>query len=113
MDPRYGTTSVQDYLRAFGAPETTVSSRYHGVVVAAWHGSKVLVVSRSAKLRGIADDMGLPQIGDVNSHASLEAGLATAAAVPRERLAAMRDRARRMCDAFFEICANRVRAASP
>jgi hypothetical protein len=28
-----------------------------------------------------------------------------AAAVPRERLYAMRDRARRMCDAFFAICA--------
>ena len=113
MDPSYGTASVPDYLRAFGAPETTVSSRYHGVVVAAWHGSKVLVVSRSAKLRGIADDMGLPQIDDVNSHAALEAGLATAAVVPRERLAAMRDRARRMCDAFFAICANRAQAASP
>jgi hypothetical protein len=113
MDPRYGTATVNDYLRAFGTPETTVSSRYHGVVVAAWHGSKVLVVSRSAKLRGIADDLGLPLIDDMNSHASLEAALATAAAVPRERLAAMRDRARRMCAAFFEICANRERAVLP
>lgn len=105
MDPRYGTASARDYMRAFGTPETTVSSRYHGVVVAAWHGSKVLVISRSAKLRGIADDLGLPLIDDANSHASLEAALATAAAVPRERLHAMRDRARRMCDAFFAICA--------
>ncbi|HYW54908.1 MAG TPA: polysaccharide pyruvyl transferase family protein [Dongiaceae bacterium] len=105
MELRYGTASVQDYMRAFGTPETTVSSRYHGVVVAAWHGSKVLVVSRSAKLRGIADDLGLPQIDDLNSHASLETALATAAAVPRGRLHAMRDRARRMCDAFFELCA--------
>jgi hypothetical protein len=49
--------------------------------------------------------LGLPLIDDLNSHASLETALATAAVVPRERLHAMRDRARRMCDAFFEICA--------
>ena len=97
----YTTCSMQAYLRAFGRPGTTVTSRYHGALVAAWHRSKVLVVSRSAKLRGIAEQLDLPQIAYVRSHSELEEALQTAAIVPRERLELVREKAREMCDTFF------------
>ncbi|HWT06155.1 MAG TPA: hypothetical protein VN224_10395, partial [Xanthomonadales bacterium] len=105
MDTRYASSSIEDYLRAFGAPEVTITSRYHGAVVAAWHGSKVLVVSRSAKLRGIAEELDLPQIERAASPPGLEAATASARPVSRERLREIRERAREMCDAFFEECA--------
>ena len=100
-EAEYASASMRDYLGAFGSPGITVTSRYHGTLVAAWHGSKVLVVSRSAKLRGIAQELDLPQIDGVRSHVELEAALQTARTVPRGRLERLRERARHMCAAFF------------
>ena len=105
MEFDYSTVTIEEYLRAFGAPEVTITSRYHGAVVAAWHGSKVLIVSRSRKLQGVADELALPRIDRVSSHAAMEAALASAAVVPRERLDRLRDRAAAMCDAFFAALA--------
>jgi Polysaccharide pyruvyl transferase len=104
-DLAYATSSTDDYLRAFGAPEATITSRYHGALVAAWHGSKVLAVLRSAKLRGIADDFDLPRIDRIESHPVLEATLASAVEVPLARLRDARARAEAMCEAFFAACA--------
>ena len=104
MEFAYATSSVGDYLRAFGAPEVTVTSRYHAALVAAWHGSKVLVVTRSAKVRGLADELDLAHVDRADSRAALEAGVERAAAVPRERLQDARRRASSICDAFFEEC---------
>lgn len=110
MDADYATSSVDAYLRAFGAPDVTVTSRYHGAIAAAWHGSRVLVVARSDKLRGVADDLGVPCIERIDSHAALEAALATARPVSRKRLHALRDGAQLMCDAFFDVVARAVSA---
>jgi|GEM_PF-1023641 len=107
MDTRYASSSIEDYLRAFGSPAVTITSRYHGAVVAAWHGSKILVVSRSAKLLGVAEELGLPHIDRADSRAALEAAAAAAVSVSRERLHEIRLRARTMCDAFFDECAAR------
>jgi hypothetical protein len=112
MDVAYGTVSTAEYLRAFGTPEVTISSRYHGALVAAWHGSKVLIVSRSMKLQGLADELELPRIDRVTSHAAMEAALASAAAAPRERLYRLRDLAAAMCDAFFAGLVARTAGAS-
>ncbi|MDQ6943515.1 MAG: polysaccharide pyruvyl transferase family protein, partial [Candidatus Eremiobacteraeota bacterium] len=113
MEFDYATSSVDEYLRAFGAPELTVTSRYHGAVVAAWHGSKVLVVTRSAKVRGLADEFDLAHVDRADSYAAMEAGLQRAAVVPRERLQDARRRALTMCDAFFAECrAPRTRVAA-
>lgn len=103
MDADYGVASVKDYLRAFGAPEMVVTSRYHGTLVGAWHGSRVLVVARSAKLCGIAEELGLPQIEGIHSRTQLEAALAQATAVRRDALLGARERARRMCEEFFSV----------
>jgi hypothetical protein len=70
-------------------------------MIAAWHGSRIAVVSRSEKLRGIADELGLPSFERAGPRAALDAALAAAASVPRARLLDLRDRAARMCHAFF------------
>ena len=101
----FATGSVGEYLRAVGAPETMVTSRYHGTLAAAWHRSRIVVVARSPKLRGIAEELGLPQIGCIGSRAHLEAALEQASAVPHNALVHARERAARMCDDFFAACA--------
>jgi len=114
MDVDYSMISIEEYLRAFGAPEVTITSRYHAAVVAAWQGSRVLVVSRSPKLQAVAGELGLVGIDTVSSHLVMESALASAAVVPRDRLLRLRDRADVMCDAFFTHCLDRkARGATP
>jgi polysaccharide pyruvyl transferase WcaK-like protein len=105
MDADYATMPAGDYLRAFGAPAVTVTTRYHGALIAAWHRSRVVVVARSAKLRGIADELGLLAIDRLDSHEALETAIGAARPTRLERLLAARERARAACDAFFEHCA--------
>jgi polysaccharide pyruvyl transferase WcaK-like protein len=113
MEFDYERTSPAEYLRAFGTPNVTITSRYHGAVVAAWHGSAVVVVSRSTKLSGVADELGVPRIERASSAAELKAALEGAVEVPRERLRALRRRAAAMCEAFFDDCAARTAATEP
>jgi hypothetical protein len=67
-----------------------------------------LIVSRSAKLRGIARELGLPHVDRVDSHAALEAALATAVSVAPARLREVHDRALAMCEGFFAFLAART-----
>ena len=108
MDVDYRTSALDDYLRSFGAPEVTITSRYHGALVAAWHDSNVLVVPRSPKLRAIADEFALSQVDRIDSLSALETAVRSAHAAPREHLLAARDRAAVMCVEFFHALTRRL-----
>jgi len=97
----YSTDSLDAFLDNFGAPEIVISTRYHGTLVAAWQGSRVAVIARSAKLRGIAEDLDLPWIDAVASADDLQILIQRARLVSHERLGRLRERAVAMCDAFF------------
>jgi len=97
----YSTDRSIDFLAYFGAPETVVSSRYHGALVAAWHGCRVSVIKRSDKLDGIVSDFEVPAVSRITSAAEFDALAQRAVPVDRARLETLRQRAATMCDAFF------------
>ena len=101
MDVDYRNATIEQFLASFGAPEVTITSRYHGALIAAWHDSKVLVVPRSPKLLGIADEFALGQVDRIDSLTALESLVRNARSVPREQLLAASDRAEAMCAEFF------------
>jgi polysaccharide pyruvyl transferase WcaK-like protein len=108
MDVDYRNATIEQFLDAFGTPEVTITSRYHGALIAAWHDSKVLVVPRSAKLQGIADEFALGQVDRIDSLPALESFVRDARSVPREHLLAARDRAQAMCGEFFRVLGRRL-----
>jgi polysaccharide pyruvyl transferase WcaK-like protein len=101
MPMDYATDSIEGFLTNFGAPQTVLSSRYHGALVAAWHACRLSVIARTEKLDGIVDDFGVPALRRVSHVDELEFLVRNAAPVERTRLEALRDRASAMCDAFF------------
>jgi polysaccharide pyruvyl transferase WcaK-like protein len=114
MQASYSRGTIEEFLRNFGAPETVVSSRYHGALIAAWHGSRVGVIARSEKLLGIAADLGLPSIERIASARDVELLDSSAVQVDATRLAAFYDRAVAMCDAFVAwLGASKVRSWFP
>jgi hypothetical protein len=97
----YATDDIDTFARAFGAPEIVVSSRYHGTLLAAWHGCRVAVVERSGKLKALASDLRLPLRPRI-AHGDLTALAAQAAKADPALLATLADRSRAMCAEFFE-----------
>ena len=97
----YATVSIAAFLRDFGAPEVVISSRYHGALIAAWHGSRLAVVARSAKLNGLATDLGVPQVDRFASATDADSALERATVVSRAQLDTLHERAASMCSAFF------------
>ena len=97
----YSHDSIATFLQRFGAPEVVLSTRYHGALVAAWRGSRVGVIARSAKIRAIADDLDLAVADAISTDGDLEALIARARPAPRERLDAACTKAAAMCADFF------------
>jgi glycosyltransferase involved in cell wall biosynthesis/polysaccharide pyruvyl transferase WcaK-like protein len=97
----YARDDMAAFARAFGAPETVVTSRYHGALIAAWHACRVAVVARTGKLTAIAADLALPARARVGHETDFRALVAEATAVDPARLATLAGRARAMRADFF------------
>lgn len=101
MPMDYSTDTIDGFLGNFGAPERVVSSRYHGALIAAWHGCRLGVIARTEKLDGAAVDLDVPYMRRIQDADELEALANQAVPVERARLRVLCDRANGMCDAFF------------
>jgi hypothetical protein len=101
MPMEYTTDTIEVFLANFGAPETVVSSRYHGALIAAWHGSRLGVIRRADKLDGIMADLDVPHVNRIHHAKELEALAHQARPVDHARLEALRHRAIAMCEEFF------------
>jgi polysaccharide pyruvyl transferase WcaK-like protein len=70
--PDYAVCSMEDMVRPFAECETIISSRYHGLLTAAWLGCKVAAIGRSSKVTALAKSLDVPVIippikpGDLN-----------------------------------------------
>ena len=77
------STSPVDFLKW---PAKVISSRYHGALLAVWIGAKVLIVARSGKLTGLADQFGLPRVNSVSEVSEIISGVSAAATISLDRL---------------------------
>jgi polysaccharide pyruvyl transferase WcaK-like protein len=107
MPLAYATDSLDAFLTNFGTPEAVVSSRYHGALVAAWHGSRLAVIARTAKLHGIVADLEVPALPAIDRADQLLALERDGVRVARVRLESLRARASAMCDEFFRWLGSR------
>ena len=67
-------------------PGTVISSRYHGALLAAWSGSRVMIIARSGKMTGLAQQVGLPAVSSLHDIGGIVSGVAACTPAPRERL---------------------------
>lgn len=111
--PDYAAADVQELLAAWPVCERVICTRYHGSLRAAWSGAKLVVVERSDKLRGLADELGCRRLPALRSAHDLERELTAAERVPAPLLEGLAERAGRACDEFFRrvLCLPAVRAA--
>jgi hypothetical protein len=60
MRPRYHTCSMEELVKPFSECRTVLSSRYHGVLSAAWSGCRVAGIARSSKVKWLCEQLDIP-----------------------------------------------------
>lgn len=58
--PDYETEDISDLIEPINECETILSSRYHGIMAAAWMGCKVGAIARSSKIPPLAKELSIP-----------------------------------------------------
>jgi polysaccharide pyruvyl transferase WcaK-like protein len=91
--PDYAVCSMEDLVRPFAQCETIISSRYHGLLAAAWFGCKVAAIGRSSKVTALARALGVPVIVPPIKRGDLKALEKAAVRVAPERLEEFRQAA--------------------
>ena len=92
--PELPGAPLPEVLARWPSAEWLVTARYHAAIAGAWAGSKVVVVAINEKLRGIAEQLGLPSIPPDAPAAQVSAALERARPVPASVLTAAADAAR-------------------
>ena len=58
--PHYSDGSIYDLIYPICANEIVISTRYHGLLIAAWAGCKVGAIARSSKVKTLANVLNVP-----------------------------------------------------
>ncbi len=82
----YGRASLAEFISGWGRPEVVVSSRYHGALVAAWLGCRVLAIERNDKVAGLVSQLGLSSVQRFDRGVPIIEGIRSCGSVPRARL---------------------------
>lgn len=84
--PDYAHASVPALVRHFEDYATVMSSRYHGLLAAAWAGCRVVALARSSKTSALCEVLGIREIAKPFTEEKLRSGLEGALPVDRHRL---------------------------
>jgi polysaccharide pyruvyl transferase WcaK-like protein len=99
-------TSTRELIDAWPMPATLVSSRYHGLLVGAWAGSRVVAVERNEKLIGGALSLGCERLVSLRDRRLIEDALQKARIVPRPVLCRQAELAESACRHFLSFLAD-------
>lgn len=84
--PPYEDGAIRDLFRPFASCATLLSSRYHGLLAAAWAGRRIGAIGRSSKIIALAEDLEIPIIRLPFEDDSLYRLREQAVTVPRKKL---------------------------
>jgi polysaccharide pyruvyl transferase WcaK-like protein len=88
--PDYHGDSLSELVDVYRRCRTVISSRYHGLLSAAWAGCRVVALARNSKVAQLAACMDIPCVDRPVRKDDLRAAIAEAHTVPRELLESFR-----------------------
>jgi polysaccharide pyruvyl transferase WcaK-like protein len=95
--PDYGRGALGDLLSPWGVPSHLLSSRYHGALIGAWMGARVVAFERSAKVSGLVAELGVIGLPALLDAPRIHAAMDAAAPIQPEKLQALAARAAAGC----------------
>jgi hypothetical protein len=84
--PEYGRCTLLDLVQPLAECETVLSSRFHGLLAAAWLGCRVAALGRSSKVVALAKECNIPCIEPPFDSQKVQEVIKSASVVDRTRL---------------------------
>ena len=91
--PDYGTCTMSELIQPLAECETILSSRFHGLLAAAWLGCKVAALGRSSKVVALAKELDIPYVEPPFDSNAIQALASQAVTVSPKRLKQLREKA--------------------
>ena len=91
--PDYHSGSLYELIQPIVECETILSTRYHGLLTAAWAGCKVAAIARSSKVKALAQVLGVPYCELPVTVEKLESLRKEATIVSKDLLESLKDQA--------------------
>lgn len=91
--PAYADATLEELVLPIADCQSVLSSRYHGLLAAAWLGKRVAGFGNTSKVAALARDLGVPHFAGPLTSEGLHALRRDACVVPGERLEMHRSRA--------------------
>jgi len=91
--PDYETASLEELVRHFQNYKVVMTSRYHGLLAAAWAGCKVVALDRSSKVKALSEELDIPIVKRPFCLRSLFEGYEKAKKVSKDMLNRLAERA--------------------
>jgi polysaccharide pyruvyl transferase WcaK-like protein len=89
LRPEYSTCTTKELVDPFAQCQTVLSSRYHGILAAAWSGCRVGGIARSSKVKWLCSQLGVPTIEPPLTHNAMARLREEACTVDQEVLSAL------------------------
>jgi|SRR5579884_584734 len=93
--PQYDTCDLKELIRPVADCDVVLSSRFHGILAAAWLGCRVAAIGRSSKVTALARQFRIPCVQPALNAAEIKFAVENATVVDRKLLEAHREMALR------------------
>jgi len=90
MRPHYDSCALKDLIQPIAECDVILSSRFHGILAAAWMGCRVAAIGRSSKVVALAHQFGIPCVHLPLNISSIKVAVENATVVDCELLEAHR-----------------------
>ena len=91
--PKYSSASLQDLVSVYSKCKKLITTRYHGLLIAAWAGCAVGAIARSSKVENLAKVLGVPYAKKPLKSSELQEVYNHATKVSRSKLDALAQKA--------------------
>lgn len=93
LRPNYESCNLKDLINPIADCDVILSSRFHGILAAAWLGCRVAAIGRSSKVTALAQQFGIPCVQPPLNASAIKVAVDYATMVDRELLEAHREMA--------------------
>jgi polysaccharide pyruvyl transferase WcaK-like protein len=100
--PNYSTNSISELVRSWDGSDRLFSTRFHGAIIGAWSGSRVVVFERQKKLRGLSEDLGIVSFPSMPGPDELARAFDRAPPIPLSVLETAVRSAETACNSFLK-----------
>lgn len=100
--PDYANGSTDELFGCWGAPEVLITSRYHGALIGAALGSRVIAIRRNDKIKGIAEQLGLMELESFRDPDAILDAISNSSSLIPDRVSSLATISRSNCASFFD-----------